>query len=199
MNILSIDANNWVALGLQELLKPHHQLISCASLGKAKQVLIYQHIDAIIIELKTEVDDVESIYAFLRLIQALYPQVRVRVLTAITDAALLNFFTHEINAVQVMTKKASLNKILSSLNLTTELPHKMLPRSSLPALSQQEFNMLKWFARFSSQQEIALRVRLHNKTISHYKRSIYSKLHCENNVQFHERLMQYGFNRTHLT
>ncbi len=196
MKILNVDANHWAAFGLERLLiSGDYQFTSCASFTEAKKILINQSIDVMIIELKTEVDDIESSYAFLRLLQALYPCIRVLVLTEINDAALLNFFAHELKSVLFMTKKSSLASIVTSLNSLAEHKPKTLTRSSAPSLSLQEFNMLKWLARYSSQQDIALRVRLHNKTISHYKRSIYLKLNCENNVQFHHRLTQYGFNR----
>lgn len=196
MKILNVDANHLAAFGLKKLLiSGSYQFASCASFCEAKKILIDQSIDVMIIELKTEVDDIESSYAFLRLLQALYPRIRVLVLTEINDAALLNFFAHELKFVLFLTKKSSLASIVASLNSLAEHKPNAFTRSGVPSLSLQEFNMLKWLARYSSQQDIALRVRLHNKTISHYKRSIYMKLNCENNVQFHHRLTQYGFNR----
>lgn len=196
MKILNVDANHWATLGLKKLLiSGGYEFSFCTSFCEAKRILIDQSIDVMIIELKTEVDDIESSYAFLRLLQALYPRIRVLVLTEINDAALLNFFAHELKSVLFLTKKSSLASIVAGLNSLAEHKPNALTRSGVPSLSLQEFNMLKWLARYSSQQDIALRVRLHNKTISHYKRSIYLKLNCENNVQFHHRLNQYGFNR----
>lgn len=196
MKILNIDADSWAALGLKKLfISSEIQVTTCTSFCEAKRILIEQSIDVMIIELKTEVDDIETSYVFLRLLQALYPRISVLVLTEICDAAILNFFAHELKSVVFLTKKTSLANIVQSVNSLAEKSRPSSTRSSVPALSLQEFNMLKWLAHYSSQQEIALRVRLNNKTISHYKRSIYLKLNCENNVQFHHRLTQYGFNR----
>ncbi|MBS0883259.1 hypothetical protein JK231_21945 [Pantoea sp. JGM49] len=199
MKILNVEANLWAALGLEKLLiSAGYQFLSCSSLSDAKKILIDQSIEVMIIELKTEADDIESSYAFLRLLQALYPCIRVLVLTDINDAALLNFLAHEFHSVLFLTKKSSLASIVQNVNTLAEKRPHTSTRSRVPSLSLQEFHMLKWLARYSSQQDIALRVRLNNKTISHYKRSIYAKLNCENNVQFHHRLTQYGFNRTHV-
>lgn len=196
MKILNVDADCWAALGLKKLfISREVQVTNCASFCEAKRILIEQPIDVMIIELKTAVDDIESSYAFLRLLQALYPRISVLVLTEICDAAILNFFERELKSVVILTKKSSLASIVQSVNSLAEKSPPASTRSSVPTLSLQEFNMLKWLAHYSSQQDIALRVRLNNKTISHYKRSIYLKLNCENNVQFHHRLTQYGFNR----
>lgn len=196
MNILNIDANYWATQGLSALLNDKgHQLLACASISEAKQVLIYQHVDALILELKTEVDDVEATYVFLRLLQALYPHVNVVILTEITDSALLNFFANGLSSVIILSKAIALKKIIQGLNLSGENNGNIRFRGGNSSLSPQEFHMLKWFSQYSSQREIAMRLNLNNKTISHYKRSISLKLHCGNNVQFHDCLMKYGFNR----
>ena len=196
MNILNIDANYWAAQGLTALLhEKGHQLIACASINEAKKILTYQHIDVLIIELKTEVDDVEATYVFLRLLQASYPHVNVVILTEITDSALLNFFANGLSSAIIMSKSIALKKIVQGLSLSGENNSHTPFRGRTSSLSPQEFNMLKWFSQYSSQREIAVRLNLNNKTISHYKRSISLKLHCSNNVQFHERLMKYGFHR----
>lgn len=195
MNILSIDADNWVAQGLSALLTSQHdQVLTCVSIGDARRILTYQHVDILVVELKTEEDNIETTYDFLRLAQILYPQMRIVILTEITDAALLNFFVNTLSSITILKKSSSLVSIKRFFILPMESVAKTPMRSAAGSLSPQEFKMLKWFSQYSSQQEIAFKLRLNNKTISHYKRSIYTKLYCKNNVHFHDCLKRYGFN-----
>ncbi|MGK3113659.1 helix-turn-helix transcriptional regulator [Candidatus Pantoea formicae] len=195
MNILSIDANNWVAQGLSALMTSQHdQVLTCVSISDARRILTYQCVDILVVELKTEEDNIEAIYDFLRLTQILYPQIRVVIFTEITDAALLNFFVNTLSSITLLKKSSSLASIKRFFILPMESVTKTPRRNAVASLSPQEFKMLKWFSQYSSQQEIAFKLRLNNKTISHYKRSIYTKLYCKNNVHFHDCLKRYGFN-----
>ncbi|ORM67358.1 helix-turn-helix transcriptional regulator [Pantoea rwandensis] len=194
MNILSIDADNWVAQGLSALLNSQHdQVLTCISIGNAKRVLPYQHVDILVVELKTEEDNIETTHEFLRLTQTLYPHMRIVVFTEITDTALLNFFVNTLSLIAILKKTSSIENIKQIFSLPMESVGKV-PMRSAASLSPQEFKMLKWFSQYSSQHEIAFKLRLNNKTISHYKRSIYTKLYCKNNVHFHDCLKRYGFN-----
>jgi DNA-binding CsgD family transcriptional regulator len=195
MNILSIDADNWVAQGLNALLTSEHdQVLTCTSISDAKRILPYQYVDVLIVELKTDVDNIETIHDFLCLTQTLYPYMCIVVFTGISDAALLNFFVNTLNTVHILKKSSPLEEIKKFFSLPFASSDNLPPHGSAASLSPQEFKMLKWFSLYSSQREIAIKVRLNNKTISHYKRSIYAKLYCKNNVSFYERLKSYGFN-----
>lgn len=59
MKILNVEANFWAALGLEKLLiSAGYQFLSCSSLSDAKKILIDQSIEVMIIELKTEADEI---------------------------------------------------------------------------------------------------------------------------------------------
>lgn len=196
MNIVIVDENYWVAQGIRALLTSHNrQLMTCASIKEVKRLLLRQSIDVLVVELRTDVDDVEKMYVFLRLLQALYPRIRMIILTEITDTALLNFFANTLGSADVLTKKSSVETVSKSINRSGEYTNKTIRKKKASSLSSREFNMLKWFSQYSSQSDIATLLNLNNKTISYYKRSISIKLRCDNNAQFYARLNQYGFNR----
>ncbi|WP_370425602.1 LuxR C-terminal-related transcriptional regulator (plasmid) [Pantoea vagans] len=196
MNILINDSNTWVAKGISALLaEENHKLFECSTLNDVFRLVRHQNIDVLITELMSEHDDVVKTHNFLHRLQSYLPELTVIVLTGISDIALINFYRNSLNNIHIVGKTAQIKALRRCIG-----PHKTGNVSNSSGflqntLSRREFSLIKWFGSYRTQQEIAFELSLHPKTVSHYKRSLFFKLHCKTSMDFYQRLSDYGFCR----
>ncbi len=199
MDIWVNDDNALVASGLSALLDDKDKpLNSAMSLWQVEKE-IGRHGQALLItELVTKNDDLERVVDFIQFHTHVTPQLKIVVLTGITDPAVIGLVKELLPKITLLHKSDAIKKLRQWVEQAIS-KQRINPIVSSTRrdfnLTPREFRLMKWYGSGLSLTDIGRRIHLSPKTVSHYRRSIFSKLRCESEVDFINKLRTLGFSK----
>lgn len=191
LNLTIVDNDRWVVEGVKAIFCSDDINIHVAK--HYNDLRLFKddgHFNMLITELVTAENNIEAVFEYLKLIRFWSPDVRIVILTSITEIAVLKYINIHLPDVQLISKKDSIESINAAF--FSYCSANQLELSSL-SLTHKEFQMMRWLNSKSSLKEIAFMLNLSVKTISHHKKNIERKLGCSNKYELYRCLTNYGY------
>lgn len=200
MRVLIVDDHEVVRMGLRTLLDAHADLEvlgEAANASEAVDMALDEHPDVVLMDVR--LPDESGIEAC-RKIRAADPEIRVLMLTSYSDeeaifsaimAGASGYLLKKIGAEQLYRAVTAVGEGESLLdpNLSKAVVNRVLeicegaPGRGIDALSAREKEILKLIAEGLTNQEIAERIFLSQKTVRNYVSSIFQKIDVSHRTQ----------------
>lgn len=191
INLTIIDNDRWIVEGIKAIFCSEDIKIHVAKdYNDSGLFKAGSHFNMLITELVTTENNIEAVFEYLKLIRFWSPDIRIVILTSITEIAVLKYINLHLPDVHLISKKESIEALHAAF--FSHCPAKQLGLSSL-SLTHKEFQMMRWLSSKSSLKEIASILNLSVKTISHHKKNIERKLGCSNKYELYRCLNNYGY------
>lgn len=193
MKLIINDDNNVLITGLCAVLSvaDHERLMTTSLQGALLASQRYPQA-IIITELITPTSGLEASIYYLQYLRKNYPQLKMLVLTSITDKPLTGLIKTLLPGIVLVKKTDPVHALNKAFDKVTSLNsrcthHEKFPKNKLH-LTPREFKMMKWFNAGLKLADIGQRLSLSPKTVSHYRRSVYRKLNCCSEADFAHKL-----------
>lgn len=197
-NITVMDSDRWITAGIAQYFNDRHIQVSVINDAHATDALgIATGSDIVISELYGFGRDVQEVSELFVMLRMLSPSTRVIFLTDLNEKAVIRYVTALLPNARVLHKSCDIHRLASEVfscasQSDDEIVALSVKRKS-GALTAREFSLLPLLATHKSLTEIAKKLHLSVKTISHHRTSIMRKLHCRTALDLSPRLTNMGF------
>ena len=107
-------------------------------------------------------------------------------IVAFASSDLSSLHADNFGTIPVLDKRSSIKDILSYFIFKSQ---RSIYHSTI-ALTKREKEILYWFRKGISHDDISNKLNIKSKTIYTYRRNIMKKLGCENRIEFHKQLLK---------
>lgn len=180
----------------KELAKQITSVSDCAELTA---VLNSGTVDAVIMEVYSQRDDICQGIEFARKLSERWPATGLMIYTALDHPLLLRFFADHIPGATITLYRESLRQLfvgvmhtLSGVRYFSQEVNSLIERrnSQSTGITLREWLVLIQLKQGYQIKEIGYALLKSNKTISHYKRSLMEKFGCPTTQNFYQKLSE---------